>query len=113
MQTLDLAGNYLPGMNTVAYHKHSQITPVKKFHNIGPRLCDDNSTIKVTFEVLLSEEMTFPDSKVVMVFGPPLSDWGYVLVDMKEKVTNKIDNGKYTYLVLKLQTFFSSPLQQK
>jgi hypothetical protein len=46
--------------------------------------------------------MTFPDSKVVMVFGPPLSDWGYVLVDMKEKVTNKIDNGKYTYLVLKL-----------
>lgn len=41
--------------------------------------------IEVTFEVLLSDEMTFPTSKVQIVFGPPLSNWDSPLVEMRLK----------------------------
>jgi hypothetical protein len=59
-----------------------------------------NDDIKVTFEVLLSPEMNFPKSKVFIVFGPPLSDWKALMVEMAVKPgTSVIDPGNYRYLV--------------
>ena len=64
----------------------------------------EQPTIKVTFQVLLSKGMTIPDSRVVILFGNPLSDWETVLVEMKPmRLDAKIDNGNYVFMVGDLQ----------
>ena len=65
--------------------------------NFQHSVSDDE--IKVTFEVLLSDEMNIPNSKVRIVFGPPLSDWETEMVEMKIKEeTDVIKPGNYIYL---------------
>lgn len=67
----------------------------------------DNDVI-VTFEALLSPELAFPDSQVVIAFGPPLSDWKALMVQMAIKPgTPVIEPGGYRYLTGQL------PLCQK
>ncbi len=59
-----------------------------------------DSDVQVTFEVMLSEGLNFPNSKVRIVFGPPLSDWKASMVEMKVKegTPAEITPGKYVYL---------------
>ena len=56
--------------------------------------------IEVTFEVLLSPEMSTLGNKVCIVFGPPLSDWETAMVEMKLKDPSLplIEPEKYVYL---------------
>jgi hypothetical protein len=59
-----------------------------------------DSDVQVTFEVMLSDGLNFPNSKVRIVFGPPLSDWKASMVEMrvKEGTPAEITPGNYVYL---------------
>ena len=96
-------------------NKRRKMEPLKQ--NFQESVSDDE--IKVTFEVLLSDEMKIPNGKVRIVFGPPLSDWGTQMVEMKIKDGKenvkprnyvfhngiRVTSGNYTFLtgVLYLQ----------
>ena len=54
-----------------------------------------DTDIKVTFEVLLSKEMNFPNSKVRILFGKPISDWETQMVEMEVK---EIISAEFVYL---------------
>ena len=45
----------------------------------------EESDIQVTFEVLLSSEMALYGRNVYIAFGPPLSNWNTVMVEMRQK----------------------------
>ena len=49
------------------------------------QLSPSEDNIEVTFEVLLSQEMTSPNGVVGIAFGPPLSDWKTQMVEMRVK----------------------------
>ena len=65
------------------------VKEMKKLKAMEPTLIDiegdDDTTIRLRFEVLLSPEMTIPDSRLVICFGPPLSDWNTECVVMSPK----------------------------
>jgi hypothetical protein len=67
---------------------------LKNFQHRPPQ----GDTIEVTFEVLLAKEMNLPDSKVVIVFGPPVSDWESEDVLMSKVDLPVIDNGNFIFL---------------
>jgi len=55
---------------------------------IGPKPMENEDYIKVIFEVLLANEMSFPESFLGICFGPPLSDWTPVDVTLSPKNGN-------------------------
>jgi hypothetical protein len=67
---------------------------LKNFEHRPPQ--DD--TIEVTFEVLLAKEMNLPGSEVVIVFGPPVSDWESEDVLMSKVDLPVIDKGNFIFL---------------
>ena len=60
----------------------------------------EESDIQVTFEVLLSSEMALYGRNVFIAFGPPLSNWNTVMVEMRQKEGTPavIAPGNYFYL---------------
>ena len=60
----------------------------------------EDDDVQVTFEVMLSDGLYFPNLKVRIAFGPPLSDWQAGMVEMKIKdgTPEKITPGNYVYL---------------
>ena len=78
-------------------NKRIKMEPLSLKQNFQESVSDDE--IKVTFEVLLSDEMNIPNSKVRIVFGPPLADWETEMVEMKVKEgTDIIKPGNFVYL---------------
>ena len=64
------------------------------------QLSPSEDDIEVTFEVLLSQEMTSPNGVVGIVFGPPLSDWKTQTIEMRVKEgTPDLMPEKYTPLI--------------
>ena len=72
----------------------------------------EESDIEVTFEVLLSPEMASFGKNVFIIFGRPLSDWTFLMVQMKPKegVPVVIEPGRFVYLTgtLPLNLMFKS-----
>ena len=60
----------------------------------------DRSTVTVTFKALLSQELMIPNTRLGIVFGPPLSGWQELLVDMREEAPAvNIEDGTYRLMV--------------
>jgi hypothetical protein len=59
----------------------------------GPKLMENEDDITIIFEVLLSDEMSFPESVLGICFGPPLSNWKTLDVNMFPKSGHSGDTG--------------------
>ena len=78
--------------------QETQISGTKSLKTFQRSPFEDD--IEVTFEVLLSQEMTFPNGIVQIVFGPPLSDWKTLTIEMRVKEGSALlMPGKYTPLI--------------
>ncbi len=77
-----------PSDATETVEKEKHPIEAKRLKHVEPTLInieDDSMPIRLSFEVLLSPEMSLPDSRLVICFGPPLSDWETECVEMRPK----------------------------